>query len=111
MVEVNVDIDAFRERTADDKKLAQELFDCFLNDLPEYRNNLIMTAEKEDEVELRAILHKLKGCVGIFGFDGLSEYIRTLEFADKEDMKAKISDLLLAIDEHTKELNELMSKY
>lgn len=113
MMDVKVDIMAFRERTADDKDLAMELISCFDGGLMEYKTQMMSFADSCDYESLASILHKLKGAVGIFGFDNIVEYIINFEKSAKQksiaDAHERTEHLFAAIDEHVRELKEVIN--
>jgi hypothetical protein len=49
-----------------------EILERFVADLPERRRKLEAAVAQEDEVELLAILHRLKGAARTCGFEGLA---------------------------------------
>ena len=103
-IEVKIEFDAFKERTAGDKNLMCELLSCFKNEFSDTRNTLTKLLLTNDNVGVANELHKLKGSIGIFGFSNVSEKICELENLAKSENCSSIADdikcLLNAIEEH-----------
>lgn len=112
-MDVKVDIESFRERTAGDKDLAMDLLSCFEDGLTEYQSQMMSYVERNEYESLANVLHKLKGAVGIFGFDNILCFILNFEMQAKtksvSDGQMKVKCLFDSIDEHILELKKIIN--
>lgn len=109
-IEVKIEFEAFKERTAGDKNLMRDLLSCFKKEFIDTRNTLTKLFLANDNVGIANEFHKLKGSIGIFGFSNVSEKICELENMAKSESCSRIIDdtncLLNAIEGHVEVLEK-----
>ena len=103
-------MEAFDERTASDAKLKNDLLSCFKKESPKTFNILNSMVLNSDYAGAANVLHKLKGNVGIFGFDNIADYIvmieKKLKSGENADYFGMILELSRSVNEHIVELEK-----
>lgn len=107
---MKIEMDAFNERTANDLELQRSLLSSFESEFADMRNSLTDTALGRDCQMASSLLHKLKGSVGVFGFENVAKRISELENMLKSDFCADfteiLSELFFSIEKHIEELKK-----
>ena len=111
---LDLNIDALNERTANDKVLAGALLSDFVAEMPTYRSDLLDFSRSDDHKSMACCLHKLKGCVGIFGFDSIVESVNDIENMANEgrkcDYESRVEDLFARISDKVEKLYDYLTK-
>jgi HPt (histidine-containing phosphotransfer) domain-containing protein len=63
----------------------QELVELFVEELPQRTAQLMAAKSAGDRSELGRYAHQLKGAVGAYGFEGVTQYAARLEEAARSD--------------------------
>jgi len=88
-----IDIDEALEIMDDDDELLRECFDDFLNDMPDYLNNIKHAIELNDGVELEKAAHKLKGSLKYLAANDAADISYKLEAAGNSNTLDNTSGL------------------
>ena len=103
-------MNAFNERTANDLELQRSLLSSFEKEFVGLRNSLINKVLEHDYQMASSLLHKLKGSVGVFGFENIAKRISELENMLKSDFCADfteiLSELFVSVEKHIEELKK-----
>lgn len=108
---MKIEMDAFNERTANDLELQRSLLSSFETEFASLRNSLTATALNHDYQMASSLLHKLKGSVGIFGFDNITKRISELENMLKSNFCADFSEMLAELFAYVEKHIEELKKY
>lgn len=107
---MNIDMNAFNERTANDLELQRSLLSSFEKEFVGLRNSLTDKVLEHDCQMASSLLHKLKGSVGVFGFENIAKRISELENMLKSDFCADfteiLSELFVSVEKHIEELKK-----
>ncbi|MBO7571364.1 MAG: Hpt domain-containing protein [Bacteroidales bacterium] len=109
-IELKIEYDAFKERTAGDMALQSDLLSCFEIECADVCKSLNDNILKKDNNAILSDLHKLKGSVGVFGFANITDRISELENALKSncgiDFAIDLPELFSSIKKHIVELKK-----
>ena len=98
------------DRVQEDKDLALELFDIFIEDYKTKRQNLTGALEKQNFDEVRSIAHSLKGASGNISAKALRQsFLKLEEMAKANSLKGK-DELLQGIDQKFQELEKRIAE-
>ncbi|PLX06067.1 MAG: hypothetical protein C0596_16380 [Marinilabiliales bacterium] len=115
MDKVEINIEALRERTADDNELALDLLQMLIENLDEYKNDILKAINEEDLNQLASELHKFKSAVAVLGFDLLHTEISDVEKkaskkSTETDYSMKINSIFISLNHHIVELEKIIKK-
>ena len=109
-IDLKLNMEAFDERTASDAKLKNDLLSYFKKESSNTFNILNNMVLNNDYAGVSNELHKLKGNVGIFGFDNIADYIvmieKKLKSGENADYFGMILELSRSVNEHIVELEK-----
>ena len=89
---MTIDSQTLIESACDDRELACELLDMFLEQARSEMDRLTDATRQGDAGLVSLIAHKLVGSAVACGFDGLASELRSLELCSKQDMPDDISE-------------------
>jgi len=106
------DLTYLKEMSGGDKVLMSEIFDIYLEQVPEFINDLKSGLEKSDYNALYMVSHKAKTSVTIVGFNALAGEFKKLEISSKnkfKDEKANeaVNALVALLKETQREIKDL----
>lgn len=113
MVDTFVNIQALKDRTANDVSLATTLLEMFIKEKDEYIATIKNECLNHNTEGLRKIIHKVKGIVGTFGFDKLVEDAIIINNEAYQNIidDEKVSDFCISIENHIFKLKEIIKKW
>jgi HPt (histidine-containing phosphotransfer) domain-containing protein len=94
MIETKINIQALRQRTANDKDLMLDLLGLMNVEKYNYQSAIQNALSEQDLDAVLRVLHKLKSAVAVLGFDLLADRISIVE---KNALK-KVNDFNYAIE-------------
>ncbi|MDD2634338.1 MAG: Hpt domain-containing protein [Bacteroidales bacterium] len=114
MIETHINIKALKERTADDKQLAQDLLQILKKSLQTKLGELVDAIVDSNYNLIAFLLHKLKTSVATLGFDKLKAEIESVEQEAQNnsstfDYKTKINCIFISLNNHITELNKILN--
>jgi HPt (histidine-containing phosphotransfer) domain-containing protein len=77
--EEHLDRQLFNEQVGDDEEFKTIFIDLLIKELVTAKEKIKEAVQTKDEVELKKLLHKLRGTAGIAGLFRLAEYTRNWE--------------------------------
>lgn len=113
MSDTKINIEALKERTADDQDLALELLKMLKDSQLEYQNEITGALNANNFTQFAASLHKFKSAVGVLGFLDLADQIQNVEkkvskkIPDKE-YSTKINRIFISLNNHIVELEKIL---
>ena len=111
MSEVVVDMEEFMDRVQEDTGLLLELFEIFLEDFGEKREQLGEAVSTGDMEKIRSVAHSLKGASGNISAKSLREVCLRIEekgkAEDGEGLDAIFTDLDQAFDALSRRIEEI----
>ena len=109
-IDLKLNMEAFNERTAGDIVLKNDLLSCFKAESSASFNTLNDLMLNGNYAGAANELHKLKGNVGIFGFDNIADYIvmieKKIKSGENADYFGMILELSRSVNEHIVELEK-----
>ncbi|HEY8400516.1 MAG TPA: ATP-binding protein [Cytophagaceae bacterium] len=89
------DLSYLIEASAGNNKFISEMINVFLGQTPEYLNSLQQYCDKQDWIEFRKIMHKVKPTISMMGIKSLAPVIENIEtFTKKEFNQDQVPGLL-----------------
>jgi HPt (histidine-containing phosphotransfer) domain-containing protein len=98
------DIEEALRIAGESRALANELFVQFLDELPVQMKRIHQLADQGQLIELREILHQLKGGAAVCALKGFIDALDALHAQVKAGERDRILELLSALDERAERL-------
>jgi HPt (histidine-containing phosphotransfer) domain-containing protein len=105
------DTDQFMESLAQDRELAQELIDAFLEDCPRRVGELSEALEGEDVALATKLAHSLKGMCGVVRAGVLVRLALEMEYAGRNGNLDLMRDRFAAFSDKLERVEKLMARF
>lgn len=115
MIQTKINIQALRQRTANDKDLMIDLLELMKIEKDNYQTDIKKNLINADLEALAKDLHKFKSGVAVLGFDALFGEIsdvekNALKKVDDFDYTNKINCIFISLNNHLIELEKYLKK-
>lgn len=102
-----VDLTYIREMSGDNQKIIKEMITIFLEQIPEFLDEMNSCNSNKDWHNLGLIAHKAKSSVAIMGMEKQSNDLKTLELLAKEEKDTeKYLQIIQTFEEDCKKAEE-----